>query len=1026
MLARHPITGNPIKIIKTQSHVYKNTKTLLWLRTLPGERASRYARWDTLVTSVELAEAWHTVFGHYPSAILLTHPTEATLKWIKTKAPRSKVLLFLNKCVMNAYGLNLFTSQKFANVVCLDEMGEMYPHIQHTYKECEQECITVASIGAIFRVRVLTGFLETELADTLFETYTLQLKQDYAMEVCTQIEPPELWLLQQYYVSSQAKRAKELRTCLDANLQQPYIDKVLLLNETDLTDSLPTSTKLTQYVLGHRLTYADIIHTIQTMVPPNTFVVFANSDIYLDDSWRQLWYMKLENVLLALLRYEAGPTPTLFGPRADSQDTWVVNSSDVQSRTWDPSMISFPFGKSGCDNAIALEFLKKKFIVANPCLSLKTIHYHTSGIRTYDPKDVVDKPIFLYLEPTGLHDLEPLQALESYQQPWILGKPFSRMIHSHSEQSLKTFCSMVSRQEKLQLAHDSENIYVPQLDERVYRVKHGFTTPTGLVYDYSKIYMGKQPEMVELWSNTTISHMTPCIGVNSVLGVSLTDTVASDLFLYLQLYLSRIFRLKEQGCEGEFWMPRDTPRLQEFMQYFKWKNQSMPVLPRDPGIVAYSPTTHLLTARSSTLCHKEDAEALRSMLRPYVETPSNPRQIVLIQDDTYFTSDTITFLESSLESKGFVVNVVYPARSSPAYLLSRILGVSICITGPGQEALFWMLPRGCRLIECMSELQIVGEGAHTAGACSLVYWVILMARAKQEAWRTQLVDKVLATLDAEPIVDIPETKLPLLLLPKGFTGLHSHSGDSFREMARLWFTLGYVELEYTTESPYVWLGGIGQTLLYDRANTTWLKETPASYKQILVGNPDAKDLGANAIQWSFWPRHPIVLEDRVEQGLLNYEARPHTLVFYGKVENSVQESHRRNTLYEACDEFSMPFGAETSYKYTQKEYLDELSKAKYGLCMAGFGPKCNREIECMALGTVPVVAPDVDMSNYAVPPQEGIHYLRLVSFDPKEALTLLHSISQERWSQLSSSAHEWWIANSSAKGLWALTQRLLN
>ena len=48
------------------------------------------------------------------------------------------------------------------------------------------------------------------------------------------------------------------------------------------------------------------------------------------------------------------------------------------------------------------------------------------------------------------------------------------------------------------------------------------------------------------------------------------------------------------------------------------------------------------------------------------------------------------------------------------------------------------------------------------------------------------------------------------------------------------------------------------------------------------------------------------------------------------------------------------------YKYSQKEYLDLIGSSKFGLCLAGYGPKCNREIELIGMGTVPVFAPEVD------------------------------------------------------------------
>jgi hypothetical protein len=356
-------------------------------------------------------------------------------------------------------------------------------------------------------------------------------------------------------------------------------------------------------------------------------------------------------------------------------------------------------------------------------------------------------------------------------------------------------------------------------------------------------------------------------------------------------------------------------------------------------------------------------------------------------------------------------------------MLTRMIGSSICITAPKQEKLFWMLPRDARVIELMSELQISGEGAHTAGACSLEYWIILVARAKPEVKIAQILQSVTDTLNMKPFLDTLQEKKPLILLPKGYTGFHGHSGDSFREMVALWFEQGLIELEYTTQSPYVWLGGIGETLLYDRANYDWLKQTPAIYKRILCGNPDAAQI-ENGVQWSFWARRPSLVMQRIEKGLPCYIDRTDNLVFYGKVENSVQESRRKNTLHEACDEFSMVLGVDTPYTFTQEEYLDKLANAKFGLCMAGFGLKCNREIECMALGTVPVVAPDVDMSCYSNPPQEDIHYIRLKTWESYDALMTIDNISQERWESMSLAAQQWYKENSSVEGLWNLTQKL--
>ena len=110
------------------------------------------------------------------------------------------------------------------------------------------------------------------------------------------------------------------------------------------------------------------------------------------------------------------------------------------------------------------------------------------------------------------------------------------------------------------------------------------------------------------------------------------------------------------------------------------------------------------------------------------------------------------------------------------------------------------------------------------------------------------------------------------------------------------------------------------------------------------------------------------------------------------------------------------------YPYTHEEYLLRLGNAHYGLCLAGYGKKCHREIECMGMGTVPVVAPEVDMDSYAVPPVEGIHYLRVK--DVAEVQEKISKVSASDWESMSAACHDWWLKNASAEGLWLLTKQL--
>jgi hypothetical protein len=119
----------------------------------------------------------------------------------------------------------------------------------------------------------------------------------------------------------------------------------------------------------------------------------------------------------------------------------------------------------------------------------------------------------------------------------------------------------------------------------------------------------------------------------------------------------------------------------------------------------------------------------------------------------------------------------------------------------------------------------------------------------------------------------------------------------------------------------------------------------------------------------------------------------------------------------------MPVGDDKPYVFTQKEYLERLTLSKFGLCLAGYGKKCHREVECMATGTVPVVSPEVDMANYSNPPQEGIHYLRVQS--PEEAKLVTETMEEAQWLTMSLKCREWFQENASVEGSWLVTKRLV-
>ena len=248
-------------------------------------------------------------------------------------------------------------------------------------------------------------------------------------------------------------------------------------------------------------------------------------------------------------------------------------------------------------------------------------------------------------------------------------------------------------------------------------------------------------------------------------------------------------------------------------------------------------------------------------------------------------------------------------------------------------------------------------------------------------------------------------------------------------MVRLWEEKGYVRVKEHPTAVNIWWNKVGDILLYDRPNHDWRLAAPAeerSWKFALFGNPKPPAGAEGTSPWFFWPRRPKLVEEKVSKGIGSWEERSKEIVFYGKTENKVQERRRTTANWsDACSgersEWVMVKGNE-AYPFTQSEYIDNLALAKFGLCLAGYGYKCHREVECMALGTVPLVAPECDMDSYYDPPVEGKHYIRVKT--PEEAKEVASSMTKESWEEMSKACHEWWKRNCSVEGSFRLTSEI--
>lgn len=235
-----------------------------------------------------------------------------------------------------------------------------------------------------------------------------------------------IYLITQYFIPKDKIRQKEIQYCLQKNVENNMVETIYLLNERIYSlrelgvDRMTKAQqeKIRQFDIRTRIGFKHIYDFIASEALDG-FVVAANSDIMLDTTIGKLHHASCFGIdappcMMALLRYEYNdvyvPFETncnqsqLFGPRGDSQDTWILHSRhNVPAKH--RALFDFPFGKPGCDNKVVFLFHVLDYVVYNDPLAIKTYHFHRNPAREYTIKDQL-APVFEWICPHGLTDVK--------------------------------------------------------------------------------------------------------------------------------------------------------------------------------------------------------------------------------------------------------------------------------------------------------------------------------------------------------------------------------------------------------------------------------------------------------------------------------------------------------------------------------------------------------------------------------------------------------------------------------------------
>ena len=207
-----------------------------------------------------------------------------------------------------------------------------------------------------------------------------------------------IYLIYQYFTPKTNQRIEEMQYCMKKNLQNNSFKKIFLLNERKYTREdlgLKQYThdimdeRVEQVVLGSRLKFKDVNDFVEKKKLMG-FVVVINSDIFFDDTIRELnkTDLHLHKSMIGLLRYEYRKymvdlsDARLFGPRGDSQDTWIFHTDYNVEKQYRRGF-DFYFGQPGCDNKLMYLYKTLGYKIYNDPLTIKSYHLHAEVVRNY-------------------------------------------------------------------------------------------------------------------------------------------------------------------------------------------------------------------------------------------------------------------------------------------------------------------------------------------------------------------------------------------------------------------------------------------------------------------------------------------------------------------------------------------------------------------------------------------------------------------------------------------------------------------
>lgn len=444
-------------------------------------------------------------------------------------------------------------------------------------------------------------------------------------------------LIQQYYVPDDKMRRKEINYCLKKNVSSGLFDKIVLLNEKmyDKYDcSVIDNDVVEQVIIGSRLTYFKAMDFAKKSLPQYSYVVLANSDIYFNNTLNSMLKLNMEKTFLALLRFDLKgdlfdkdyQDIHIFGPRADSQDTWIWQNTPQ----FNPKPeADFPLGKKGCDNAITSIFLKQKYRVLNPAFSIQTIHVHMSEMRTYSQKEIIYYPFYTMVNPHNIASFYTTRDIDNYVVHTGNTSSTMSIPYPHYSQEIRTFMHYAEKKHG-KAPKFNENMDVSGYHyQKISAFDNVFLNINGLVYDRNNFY--KYSKNVKFSEEVSVIQTTK---LNKE-AINLVVPGEPTLFNFMTKVYPRLIMLSSSSLNKLPFILRVSPEL---IPYLKPLENKINIIPFVSGTVQFAHRLYCPEIPPELSWPKEFSTIIRRSMTPH-KTPEELMNVLIIRDLEFYNED---------------------------------------------------------------------------------------------------------------------------------------------------------------------------------------------------------------------------------------------------------------------------------------------------------------------------------------------------------------------------------------------------